>query len=140
MKLSEIRTSDKLEKWLADKPTDWAQAIALRAALRTFPRLAEANTHWLKSLALLPIRALLIAWSARSIPDRGMVYAAAAARDATGNFPAYEQEAAISTYYAVEAAAQTGSIGDSSDAAFFACEAISNHFTQSAIADRKSVG
>ena len=33
----EIRSEIELEEWLKDKPVDWAQAIAVRAALRVFP-------------------------------------------------------------------------------------------------------
>ncbi len=39
----EITSSVELEKWLEDKPEEWAQVIALRAALRTFPLLCDPS-------------------------------------------------------------------------------------------------
>lgn len=37
VKRPEIDSPEALEAWLADKPTEWAQVIAVRAALRVFP-------------------------------------------------------------------------------------------------------
>jgi hypothetical protein len=37
----EIKDRDSLERWLEDKPVEWAQLIALRAALRVFPLVLE---------------------------------------------------------------------------------------------------
>lgn len=39
-----INSPDDFELWLADKPADWAAAIALRIALRVFPLIAWAYT------------------------------------------------------------------------------------------------
>ena len=43
--MAEIRDEDTLKAWLADKPQDWAVAIAVRAALRALPEL-----HWSSDL------------------------------------------------------------------------------------------
>jgi len=36
-KLPHIMDPESLELWLEDKPAEWAQVIAVRAALRVFP-------------------------------------------------------------------------------------------------------
>jgi hypothetical protein len=59
----EITDERSLTAWLSDKPADWAQAIALRAALRVLPLTANASVSWLKSFALLPFSAVLTSWA-----------------------------------------------------------------------------
>lgn len=39
----EIDSPEALEAWLADKPADWAQVIAVRAALRVFPLVFQVH-------------------------------------------------------------------------------------------------
>ena len=57
-----IRNRDDLRDWLEDKPANWAQVIALRAALRALPYIAQSSDHWLRSFALLPFGALITSW------------------------------------------------------------------------------
>jgi hypothetical protein len=57
-----ITSEDDLRAWLSDKPANWAQAIALRAALRALPFIADSGEVWLNSFALLPFGALVTSW------------------------------------------------------------------------------
>ena len=78
-----IRSGQELKDWLQDKPKDWAQVIAVRAALRALPFLAAADDAWLSKYGLLTIRACGISWSARNFPNHDMRAAADAAYSAT---------------------------------------------------------
>ncbi|MBX9795765.1 hypothetical protein, partial [Sphingomonas sp.] len=69
MDVGEKRHADTLRMWLATKPTAWAQAIALRAALRALPSIAEAQQSWLRSFALLPFGALVSSWIQITEPE-----------------------------------------------------------------------
>jgi hypothetical protein len=60
---TEINDEKSLTAWLSDKPDDWAQAIALRAALRALPYIANASESWLRSFALLPFGAVASSWA-----------------------------------------------------------------------------
>jgi hypothetical protein len=51
-----------LSKWLPRQRVEWAQAIALRAALRTLPIFANSTESWLRNFALLPFGAVLTSW------------------------------------------------------------------------------
>lgn len=64
-----ISSENELEAWLEDKPREWAQAIALRAALRVLP-MAVDPAHW-RDRAPDPNRATQLA--------RALVLASAAA-------------------------------------------------------------
>ncbi|VVT04754.1 hypothetical protein [Hoeflea sp. EC-HK425] len=87
----EFDDRDSLEAWLRDKPADWAQAIAVRSALRVFAvvlaiarlsdRLISAGQK--KDLILIVWRASIISWAARKYPAHDMIDAARAAAAAT---------------------------------------------------------
>ena len=74
-----IKSREDLQSWLADKPADWAQAIAVRAAMRALPHIGRASDNWLVRYGILPIRALSISWAARNFPAHDMRAAAYAA-------------------------------------------------------------
>ncbi|MDN2584274.1 hypothetical protein, partial [Aquibium sp. ELW1220] len=83
----EITSAEDLQKWLADKPTDWAQAIAVRAALRVLPlpfplfddRGRNPGTTDFRVIILQTFRATSISWAARKYPAHEMSADAAAA-------------------------------------------------------------
>jgi hypothetical protein len=76
--MAQITSREELEEWLKDKPIDWAQIIAARAALRALPyAFAEASPQkWVNKYALSLLRAVTISWAARNFPGHGMVNAA----------------------------------------------------------------
>ena len=59
----DINDERALTAWLSDKPGDWAQGVALRAALRALPYIGSASDFWLKNFALLPFGAMLTSWA-----------------------------------------------------------------------------
>lgn len=58
--MSEVRNLSDLHRWAAGRPTGWAQAIALRSALRVLPLIAEYPTD--QTLHLATLRAAWTAW------------------------------------------------------------------------------
>jgi hypothetical protein len=58
----EINDQRSLRAWLSDKPGEWAQSIALRAALRALPYIGVSRDSWLENFALLPFGAVLTSW------------------------------------------------------------------------------
>ena len=58
----EINDERSLTAWLSDKPAEWAQVIALRAALRVLPYIGVASDSWLEKFALLPFHAVITSW------------------------------------------------------------------------------
>jgi hypothetical protein len=60
--MDRIDSPVELTAWLKDKPVEWAQVIALRAALRALPYIGLASQPWLRSFALLPFGALIASW------------------------------------------------------------------------------
>lgn len=87
-KLSEkIDNPEVLEKWLVDKPVEWRQALATRAALRALPLVLglfdlvddKLTLNVKKRLTLQAVRASFISWCAGTYPDHNLsVFAAAA--------------------------------------------------------------
>jgi hypothetical protein len=59
---AKINNERSLRAWLSDKPEEWAQTVALRAALRALPYIGTANDYWLRNFGLLPFRAVLTSW------------------------------------------------------------------------------
>ncbi|MEO9600094.1 hypothetical protein [Parasphingorhabdus sp.] len=112
-----IKTREQFEKWLEDKPAGWAQALALRSALRVLP-IALNSDMFAKNgpppgLTAAMIRAMIISWAARSCPAHDMAayaanaaanaaYAAKAATNAAAN-AAYAANAATNAAYAANA-------------------------------------
>ncbi len=76
-----IDSSEELEEWLKDKPTDWAQVIAARVALRVVPYAFTKSVIAIRALfhGLALFRATVISWGARNLPDHDMTNAANAA-------------------------------------------------------------
>ena len=62
MEATQVKDDRSLRAWLSDKPKDWAQSIALRAALRALPYISISNEVWLKNFALLPLGAVITSW------------------------------------------------------------------------------
>jgi hypothetical protein len=82
--MAQITSREELEVWLNDKPADWAQVIAARAALRVLPYAfaKDVPQNWVKDFASPLIRAMAISWAARNFPAHDMGAAARAARAA----------------------------------------------------------
>jgi TIR domain len=61
----QITSREELLEWLKDKPADWAQVIAVRAALRVLPLLfmSKTSTKWVRHFALTIFRAVNHSWS-----------------------------------------------------------------------------
>lgn len=73
-----ITSREELEEWLKDKPTEWAQVIAARAALRALPYAFARNVgyNWDAVLSLSLIRASAISWGYSNFPTYTMATAA----------------------------------------------------------------
>jgi hypothetical protein len=83
MDATAIKTSEDLRLWLKDKPVEWAQVIAVRAALRIFTKLDLSSEYGVTDFVLRPIRAIFISWSAANYPKHVITSSAqAAARSA----------------------------------------------------------
>ena len=117
----EIRSSEELREWLKDKPRDWAQVIAARAALRVMPHALTSlvSDHWVEKNSLVLFRGTAIAWAARNFSTHNMgqaAHTAGAALDAAhspedvfGNITAlnavnYAIRAALGAYAVADAA------------------------------------
>ncbi len=113
----EIRSTEDLEAWLEDKPIDWAQVIAVRAALRSFPVVFAINDLSdeqfdpirKQGLFLQSFRGSFISWAALRhsvrIPDN--IYAAYNAIDAAVRSSAYSRaDASVRAAASVAASAR----------------------------------
>jgi hypothetical protein len=83
----EITSRKELEEWLKNKPADWAQVIAARAALRVFPYgfPGFSPNFWALNSALQIFRIYVMLWGAAEFNLHNMkpaVQAAIQARDA----------------------------------------------------------
>jgi hypothetical protein len=79
--MTEITSREELEEWLKDKPADWAQVIAVRAALRALPYAfaQRVKSGWLQDFAVAVFRSLALAWAAHSFTGSKLsIYAATA--------------------------------------------------------------
>ncbi len=115
----EITSRKDLDIWLGGKPSDWAQVIAARAALRALPHAFQSNVpdDWAAKFALMLFRANAISWAARSFPTHDMERAAhAAAEAARPARPAHAAYAAADNA-AYAAAAYTAYVAAAADAA-----------------------
>jgi hypothetical protein len=110
-----ISSRQELEAWLEDKPREWAQVIALRAALRVLPFTCDPAAFRDRivdpRLALAVFRASAIPSGARKIPPDDI----AAAR--TASAAAYAADAAASAAAAADADAAASAHAPASDAA-----------------------
>ncbi|MEL6817275.1 MAG: P-loop NTPase fold protein [Pseudomonadota bacterium] len=109
----EISSPEVLEKWLAEKPMEWAQVIAVRSALRVFPMVLKAieNRHlhpesWnAAELVLQTWRASIFAISVARSNDKSLTIELAKAAEAvkgppTGEAPRVALYAADSIHHA----------------------------------------
>jgi hypothetical protein len=71
-----ITSRKELLEWLKDKPADWAQVIAARAALRVLPSAFAHDSNdsdkWMKASAIAFFRAVALPLIAFDFPDRDM--------------------------------------------------------------------
>ncbi len=103
----EITSRKDLENWLQDKPREYAQVIAARAALRALPYAFDQRTgqKWINEYALNSIRATAISWAALNFPAHDMTDAAYAAADAAARGSAAARSSAYVAAYAGVASA-----------------------------------
>jgi hypothetical protein len=82
--MGQITSREELEAWLKDKPIDFAQVIAARAALRVLPYAFEKRTsdEWVATHSLALFRATTISWAACNFPAHDMKRAADAGANA----------------------------------------------------------
>ncbi|WP_223477216.1 hypothetical protein [Oricola indica] len=130
-----INSPEDLTGWLSDKPTEWAHAIATRAALRVFPLvLRVADREGGENLILQTFRANFISWAAHKYPAHDMtafaIDAAFAATRAADAIDAADDAAinAIDAAFAanraaVASTAVSGAATRAADAAFAAADA-----------------
>jgi hypothetical protein len=74
--MGHITSREELEAWLKDKPAQWAQVIAARAALRVLPYAfayeSNDSDKWMKASAIAFFRAVALPLIAFDFPDRDM--------------------------------------------------------------------
>ena len=75
----DVKSRNDLVAWLSDKPREWAQVIAVRAALRVLPMalIERASSDWDQKFAQGLFRAVCIAWTIGNLPSHNMFIAAA---------------------------------------------------------------
>ncbi|MEL6485557.1 MAG: hypothetical protein AAFQ13_00235 [Pseudomonadota bacterium] len=127
----DVSNPEELRDWLEDKPIEWSQVIAARAALRAIPyAVARSARDDASRLPLAVFRATAISWAARNDPAHDMVAAASAAASAAARAAASAANAAdaaaniANTAYAANAAANTANIANTANTAAF-CRAVS---------------
>lgn len=130
--------SGELERWLSDKPAEWAQIIAWRAAMRAVPALgrlaASSMDDGAKSgLTLTMYRALLISLVARNWPTEDIKAAAAAAAAAAAT-AAHAAAAAAARAAAAAAAARAAAAAAARAAAAYAVRAAAAYAARAAAA------
>ena len=122
-----ITSPGELLSWLEKMPTEWAQVIAVRSAMRGLPLIGnELNLNFDVKALILPIfRASFISWAARRYPAHDMSiaasFAAAFAADATSF--AFAADAAASFADATSFAFAADAAASFADAASFAADA-----------------
>jgi hypothetical protein len=69
--MAQITSREELEAWLKDKPADWAQVIAARAALRALPYGLSYHPSLLEVSSFVQVlfRTVLISWTASNYPE-----------------------------------------------------------------------
>lgn len=100
----EIDSREALEAWLTDNPVEWAQVIAVRAALRVFPLVFNVHavsdgrlyTGRKQVLILQAFRANFISRLAPKYPSREMAASASASADASTSASAFASAASAS--------------------------------------------
>jgi hypothetical protein len=125
-----IASLKDLDNWLADKLTDWAQVIAMRAAMRALPIVGRADDQWLSRYGQFPIRALCISWAARNFPAHDMRAAASLAATAATSL-ATDAAASIAASVATSAAARAATSAAADVSAFAGTESAVRALTNS---------
>jgi hypothetical protein len=99
--MAQITSRAKLEEWLINKPVEWAQVIAARAALRALPYAfaKEVPQKWIEDYAIVLIRAIFISWTIPNFPTH----------EVTRNYIAREINSTISAFRAATYAAALAS-------------------------------
>ena len=130
--MAQITSREELEAWLKDKPADWAQVIAVRAALIVLPYAFTKRIpdKWVSTYSHALFRAIGTAWAARSFLAHDMGIATANAASAAyaavyaANAAAYSNEAAYAAAVAANVVASaTNAATYSADAANAAANA-----------------
>lgn len=121
----EIKDLEGLEEWLKDKPIEWSQVIAARAALRVFPLVLDSSPF----LTLRTFRAIFISWAACKYPAQDIKVAAVAADSAAASsfassFASYAASYAAASY--AVAAADSAAAAAASSASYAAAAAASS--------------
>jgi hypothetical protein len=74
--MAQITSREELHVWLKDKPADWAQVIAARAALRVLPSAfvhdGNDSDKWMKASAIAFFRAVALPLIVHDFPARDM--------------------------------------------------------------------
>lgn len=111
--MAQITSREELKEWLKDKPADWAQVIAARAALRVLPHAFEEFIPeiWVNESGLVLFRAIFIAWAARNFPAYSMVKAADFAADVASDDA--HNASGSATYAPGVASSAAGAVADS---------------------------
>ena len=115
-----------LEAWLRDKPPEWAQALAVRSALRVFPlvlSIAHVRVEILTSsdkhnLILQAFRAICISWAACKYPAHDMSASSAAAYASVSARAASAASASAASAIYVTRAAAASAVSASASAVY----------------------
>jgi hypothetical protein len=113
-----FQTVEELERWLSDKPLDWAQIVAARRALRVLPWIRDASNRLLMNDVIHLLRSSVFAWAAINYPslnfsDSGIRAAIDTESAAVNATIRQEQEHVRAAVNAVsDVAASVGSIED----------------------------
>jgi hypothetical protein len=136
-----LRSSEDVELFLADKPREWAEILAARAALRVFPLLCSVfksvprnGTRFTPAdIVLTLLRGAALPWLAALVPSHGQRLRKAAARAAAATTasasasraPARRASARARAVRAFARAADVARSADSPAAAYAAANTIS---------------
>jgi hypothetical protein len=103
--MAQITSREELEDWLKDKPADWAQVIAARAALRVLPYAFAKRIpdEWVTNCSLALFRVTALSWTAPDFPADDLGKAARTAADAASGVVA-RADAAARAFAAADAA------------------------------------
>jgi hypothetical protein len=58
-----VQSRESFQKWLKDKPPEWAQMITIRGTLRSLPILANSSGSWKQNYLLPSIRIAFLTWA-----------------------------------------------------------------------------
>ena len=120
-----ITSEEELKNWLEDKPNDWAQVIAARAALRVLPiALTDEFVIEYDDFTLALLSSTLISWAAGNITSYRIHFRNASIIDSaatTGNSSAHD---AIFAIYCANETAYRNNRAAATSTTFFAARAV----------------